>query len=46
MIIACADAAGQAIPPVIISEAKYLNHEWTIGEVPGTIYVYGMCEKG
>ena len=43
-IIACANAAGQAIPPMIIFEGKYLNHEWTIGEVPGTIY--GMSEKG
>ena len=32
-IIACANAAGQAIPPMIIFEGKYLNHEWTIMEV-------------
>jgi len=43
-VIACANAAGQAIPPMIIFEGKYLNHEWTIGEVPGT--KYGMSEKG
>ena len=43
-IIACANAAGQAIPPMIKFEGKYLNHEWTIGEVPGTIY--GMSDKG
>lgn len=43
-IIACANAAGQAIPPMIIFEGKYLNHEWTIGKVPGT--TYGMSEKG
>ena len=29
---------------MIIFEGKYLNHEWTIGEVPGTIY--GISEKG
>ena len=43
-IIACANAAGQAIPPMVIFEGKYLNHEWTIGEVPGTIYV--ISDKG
>ena len=43
-IIACANAAGQTIPPMVIFEGKYLNHEWTIGEVPGTIY--GMSDKG
>ena len=42
-IIACTNAAGQAIPPLVIFEGKYLNHEWTIGEVPGTIY--GMSDK-
>jgi len=29
---------------MVIFEGKYLNYEWTIGEVPGTIY--GMGEKG
>ena len=43
-IIACGNAAGQAIPPMVIFEGKYLNHEWTIGEVPSTIY--GMSDKG
>ena len=36
--------AGQAIPPLVIFEGKYLNYSWTIGEVPGTIY--GMSGKG
>ena len=29
---------------MIIFEWKYLNHEWNIGEVPGTIYE--MNENG
>ena len=41
---ACANAASQAIPSMKIFEGKYLNHKWTFGEVPGTIY--GMSEKG
>ena len=36
--------AGQAIPPEVIFEGKYLNHKWTIGQVPGTIYE--MSKKG
>ena len=43
-IIACANAAGQAIPPMVIFEGKNLNHEWTIGKVPSTIY--GISDKG
>ena len=33
--IACANAVGQAIPPMVIFEGKYLNLQCTIGEVPG-----------
>ena len=43
-VIGCANAAGQSVPPMVIFEGKYLNHEWTIGEVPGTFY--GMSSKG
>ena len=43
-VIGCGNAAGQSIPPMVIFEGKYLNYEWTIGEVPGT--TYGMSEKG
>jgi len=43
-VIGCGNAAGQAIPPMVIFEGKYLNYLWTVGEVPGTIY--GMSEKG
>ena len=43
-ILACANAAGTAIPPMIIFEGKRLNPEWTKGEVPCTLY--GMSDKG
>ena len=35
-VIACANAVGQSIPPMVIFEGKYLNLQWTVGEVPGT----------
>ena len=31
-IVGCASAAGQAIPPMVIFDAKWLNTEWTKGE--------------
>ena len=37
-------AAGQAIPPFVIFYAKMLNHDWTVGEVPGTRY--GLSDTG
>ena len=37
------NAIGQSIPPMVILEGKYLNHQWT-EEVPGTYY--GMSGKG
>ena len=39
----CVNAIGQAIPPMVIFEGKYLNLQWTTGEVPGTRY--GMSNK-
>ena len=42
--VACVNAIGQALPPMVIFEGKYLNHQWTEGEVPGTFY--GMSNKG
>ncbi len=32
------------LPPTVIFEGKYLNFQWTLGEVPGTFY--GMSGKG
>lgn len=43
-VIGCVNAIGQSIPPMVIFEGKYLNHLWTIDEVPGTYY--GMSGKG
>ena len=43
-ILACANAAGAVIPPMVIFEGKRLNAEWTKGEVPCTLY--GMSDKG
>lgn len=43
-VLGCANAIGQSIPPMVIFEGKHLNHQWTIGEVPGTYY--GMSGKG
>ena len=43
-VLGCVNAVGQFIPPMVIFEGKYLNHQWTEGEVPGTYY--GMSGKG
>ena len=43
-MIACANAAGSVIPPMVIFEGKRLNCEWIKGEVPNTLY--GMSEQG
>lgn len=43
-VIGCVSAAGQAIPPFVIYDAKSLNMEWTKGEVPGT--TYGLSNRG
>ena len=43
-IVACGNAAGQVIPPMVIFDAKNLNHAWTESEIPGT--KYGLSDKG
>ena len=43
-VVGCINAAGQALPPFVIFDAKCLNHEWTDGEVPGT--TYGLSSNG
>ena len=40
--VACANAAGQAIPPMVIYNASKLNPDWTKGEVVGTKYGLSM----
>ena len=42
-ILGCANAIGQALPPMVIFDGKYLNYQWTTDEVPGTYY--GMSRK-
>ena len=43
-VIGCVSAAGQAIPPFVIFDAKSLNIEWTKGEVAGARY--GLSDSG
>ena len=43
-VLACGNAAGYAIPPMVIYDRKGLNPEWLIGEVPGT--AYGLSDNG
>ncbi len=43
-ILDCVNALGQTVPPMVIFEGKYLNYQWTDGEVPGTYD--GMSGKG
>ena len=40
-IVACASAAGPVLPLMVIER---LNHEYTKGKVPGTLY--GMSPNG
>ena len=35
-IVACANAAGQTIPPMVIYDNVNLNPAWTTEKVPGT----------
>ena len=43
-VVACGNAAGNMIPPMIISAGQRFNTDWTEGEVPGTMYA--MSNKG
>ena len=43
-VVGCANASGQAIPPMIIYDAASLNPAWTRDEVPGT--KYGLSSNG
>ena len=43
-IVACGNAIGQVIPPMVIFDAKSLNHHWTADKIPGN--KYGLSEKG
>ena len=43
-IVACANAAGILLPPMVIFKGERLNYDYTKGEVPGTLY--GMSPNG
>ena len=43
-VVACGNAAGQMIPPMVIFKGEKFNHEWSVGEAPDTLY--GMSENG
>ena len=43
-VLACANAAGNVLPPLVIFARKALNPELTHGEVPGTMY--GLTDNG
>ena len=43
-VVACGNAAGHVLPPMVILKGERFNHEWTVGEVPNTLY--GMNESG
>ena len=43
-VLACVNATGQAIPPMVIFAGKNFNHDLADGEVPGTLY--GMSDSG
>ena len=40
-VIACGSAAGQVIPSMVLFQGKKLNHTFTMGEIPGTMYGMG-----
>ena len=43
-VLACANAAGYCIPPMVVFDRKTLNPELAAGEVPGTFY--GLSDSG
>ena len=43
-VLACSNAAGSVIPPMVIFEGQRFNPEWSKGEVTDTLY--GMSDKG
>ena len=37
-VVACCNASGSVIPPLVVFDRKFLKPEYTHGEVPGTAY--------
>lgn len=44
-IVACANAAGHTLPPMIIFKGECLNHDYTKGEVPNTLSKQGWIDS-
>ena len=43
-ILACDNAAGTTLPPMVIFDGQRFNPKWSQGEIPNTLY--GMSQKG
>ena len=43
-VLACCSAAGYVLPPFVILDRLNLKQDFTVGEVPGTMY--GLSKKG
>lgn len=43
-VLACTSAAGYALPPFVIYDRRTLNPEYSVGEVPGSLY--GLSPNG
>ena len=43
-VVACGNAAGHVLPPLIIIDAKKIRQAWTKNEVPGS--KYGVSDNG
>lgn len=43
-VVASANASGHVLPPMVIFKGERFNHQWSIGEVPDTLY--GMSQSG
>jgi len=43
-VLACVNAAGNAMPPMVVFDRKILKDELAVGEVPGT--TYGLSDNG
>ena len=44
-VLACVNAAGNAMPPMVVFDQKILKDELAVGEVPGTTYACQMMDE-
>ena len=45
-VVACGNAAGNVLPPLIIFDTKKVQHGWTKDEVPGSKYMAPVIKAG